>query len=294
MAAPFVVSDPVAVGVTQCGVYVDSATRVVSPVAATIGGNVCRYDLAGIPAGRHSLTMTAIAVDDPLWGSQESVHSDPLEFDLKGPAPMNYQGLWWATGGTESGWGLSLAHQGDTIFAAWFTYDTSGRGWWLVMTAPKTGANRYEGDLYQATGPAFSAQPFDPARVRPTKVGTGTLTFGDADNGTFMYALTTPAVTQTKNITREVFGPLPTCAFASPPDLAAATNYQDLWWTAPAASESGWGIGLSHQGDTIFATWFTYDADGAPMWLVVTAPRTGPGIYAGDLYPNLRGAVRRV
>jgi hypothetical protein len=81
-----------------------------------------------------------------------------------------------------------------------------------------------------------------------------------------------------------VFGPLPTCAFASQPNLALATNFQDLWWAAPAPSESGWGLNLNHQGDTIFATWFTYDVDGSPMWLVATAPKMGPGTYAGDLY----------
>ncbi|MGC1818702.1 MAG: S8 family peptidase, partial [Casimicrobiaceae bacterium] len=40
---------------------------------------------------------------------------------------------------------------------------------------------------------------------------------------------------------------------------AAAPNYQGLWWASPAGSESGWGINFAHQGDVIFATWFTYD-----------------------------------
>ncbi len=55
-----------------------------------------------------------------------------------------------------------------------------------------------------------------------------------------------------------------------------ATNYQDLWWAAGGA-ESGWGINLTHQGDVLFATWFTYDSDGTPLWLAVTAPRIGQG-----------------
>src|SRR6185369_5405466 len=45
------------------------------------------------------------------------------------PATPNYQGLWWKSpGGSESGWGINFAHQGDTIFASWFTYDVNGRG----------------------------------------------------------------------------------------------------------------------------------------------------------------------
>ena len=67
-------------------------------------------------------------------------------------------------------------------------------------------------------------------------------------------------------------------------DLATATNYQDIWWNKPANSESGWGINLNHQSDTIFATWFTYDLDGSPLWLVVTANKTVAGAYTGDLY----------
>ena len=54
-----------------------------------------------------------------------------------------------------------------------------------------------------------------------------------------------------------MFGPEPTCAWGRSLNLARATNYQDLWWN-PA--ESGWGVNFTHQGDIIFATWFTYDA----------------------------------
>jgi hypothetical protein len=196
-------------------------------------------------------------------------------------AAANYQGLWWnSPANSESGWGLNLAHQGDTIFASWFTYNTSGKGWWLVVTLAKTGPNTYSGDLYTTTGARFDA--FNPANVVATKAGTATLTFTDANNGTFNYVV--GAVNQTKNITREVFGPMPTCSFGTVADLTTATNYQDLWWNKPANSESGWGINLNHEGDTIFATWFTYDLDGTPLWLVVTANNTGPGVYSGDLF----------
>jgi len=195
---------------------------------------------------------------------------------------VNYQGLWWASpAGSESGWGINFAHQGDTIFASWFTYDLTGKGMWLVMTAPKTVPNTYSGSLYTTTGPAFNAAPFNPAQVAATAVGVGTLTFSDANNGNFAY--TVNGIAQNKAITRQVFGTLPSCATATG-SLAAATNYQDLWWAVPAGSESGWGINFTHQGDTIFATWFTYDLDHTPMWLVVTAPKTAPGVYSGTLY----------
>lgn len=194
----------------------------------------------------------------------------------------NYEGLWWKSpAGAESGWGINLAHQGDTIFASWFTYDLSGKAWWLVMTAPKTGPDTYAGTLYQTTGPPFSATPFNPAQVGAVQVGTATLSFSDANNGSFSY--TVNGISQNKAITRQVFGPVPSCGTATS-SLEAASNYQDIWWTAPAGSESGWGINFTHQGDTIFASWFTYDVDRSPMWLVVTAPKSAPGAYTGTLY----------
>ncbi|HTP45814.1 MAG TPA: hypothetical protein VMQ50_02690, partial [Casimicrobiaceae bacterium] len=216
-------------------------------------------------------------------------------------ASVNYEGLWWAApAGSESGWGVNLAHQGDTIFASWFTYDLTGKGVWLVMTAAKSAPNTYSGALFTTTGPAFNAVPFNPAQVLATQVGTGTLSFTDANAGSFAY--TFPAggalgnasmISQVKPITHQVFGPLPVCASATG-SLAAATNYQDLWWAAPAGSESGWGINLTHQGDTIFASWFTYDLNGSPMWLVVTAPKSSPGVYNGMLFRTTGPALNAV
>jgi len=198
--------------------------------------------------------------------------------------PIAYQGLWWKSpAGSESGWGMNIAHQADIIFATWFTYDANGRAWWLSMTAPLvSGGNKFTGTLYATRGPVFDAMPFNPALVVPSAVGSGTLTFADADNGTFAY--TVNGVSQVKPITRQVFGPLPTCRFGTHPNLAAATNYQDLWWNAPPGSESGWGLNIAHQGGTLFVTWFTYDVDGSPMWLSATAQKTGPATYGGALY----------
>jgi IgA peptidase M64 len=198
--------------------------------------------------------------------------------------PLAYQGLWWnAPAGSESGWGLNVAHQDDVVFATWFTYDAAGKAWWLSMTAPlASGGNTFRGTLYATHGPPFSAVPFDPAQVVPTAVGTGTLTFADAGSGTFAY--TVNGFAQAKPIVRQVFGPLPACRFGLQANLAAATNYQDLWWNAPPGSESGWGLNITHQGTTLFLTWFTYDVDGSPLWLSATAQPTGAATYTGTLY----------
>ncbi|MBS0319741.1 MAG: hypothetical protein JSR18_04305 [Proteobacteria bacterium] len=201
--------------------------------------------------------------------------------------PANYGGLWWASpAGSESGWGINLAHQADTIYATWFTYDSTGKGVWMSMATTRvtsgTDAGSYTGQIYQSTGPAFSAVPFPPAGVRTTQVGTGKLTFTDATHGSFAY--TVNGIAQVKAITLQVFGTqAPTCTYNLYTDLTKAYNYQDLWWV-PQGAEAGWGVMLAHQGDTIFATWYTYDTDGTPLWLVVGAPKVELGVYSGTLY----------
>ena len=207
--------------------------------------------------------------------------------------PFNVQALWWrAPAASESGWGLNITHQGDILFATWFTYDMDGSGMWLVAPdARRTTGNAYAGPLYRTTGPAFSSTPFDPTRVAATQVGTATFSFTEANAGTFAY--TVNGVSQAKAITRQIFdAAVPTCTAGG---VAGAPNYQDLWWRAPAASESGWGVNLTHQGNIIFATWFTYDAAGRGMWLVMPDARLStPGVYSGRLYRTTGPAFNAV
>jgi pseudomonalisin len=255
-------------GVANCDVSVPSMCNNSTPGPADLSGGLSGYAVG--PGYDLATGLGSIDVANLLarWSNAS-------------PFATNFQGLWWASpANSESGWGINFAHQGDTIFASWFTYDVNGVGNWLVMTASKTSGNTYAGVLYATTGPPFNSVPFDPKQVTATSVGTGTLTFTDVDNGTFAYAI--GSTLQSKAITRQVFGAIPTCAAATG-SLAAATNYTDMWWASPAESESGWGINLAHESNTIFATWFTYDLTGKAMWLVATASQSGPNVYSGDL-----------
>jgi hypothetical protein len=114
--------------------------------------------------------------------------------------------LWWAApAGAESGWGINLTHQGDVIFATWFTYDLDGAPLWVSVTANKSAANTYSGKLYKTSGPPFNSVPFDPSRVGLTEVGTGTFRFASGNLGTFSYTLN--GISQDKSIVRQVFRP---------------------------------------------------------------------------------------
>jgi len=192
------------------------------------------------------------------------------------PVAPNYQGLWWAGAG-ESGWGINFAHQGDVIFATWFTYDAAGKAWWLTINTNKTAEGVYSGPVFQTTGAPFNAY-VPPAT--PTQVGVATITFTSLTTASFTY--TVNGITQTKALTLQTFGPLPTCVWGAQPDLTLATNFQDLWWV-PGGAETGWGVNLTQQGTTIFATWFTYDVNHNPLWYSATATQTAPRSFTGTL-----------
>ena len=136
----------------------------------------------------------------------------PPTCDQSGAAATNFTDLWWRSpAGSESGWGINLIQQDNIIFLSWFTYDANGKGMWVYGSSlARTTGNTFTGDLARNTGNAFSASPWDTSSVHGTAVGTATVTFTDANNGTFAYTL--DGVSQTKPITRFAFSsPVTTC-----------------------------------------------------------------------------------
>lgn len=196
------------------------------------------------------------------------------------PARVNGQGLWWRSpGGRQSGWGIDVIHQGSTVFLTWFTYDSAGKPTWFTATgmAARAGVDdSYAGTLYRASGSPFTGT-FDASSVSLATVGTATLTFVDADRAVLAIAYADGRF-HSIPLSRFLFGSPGRCSFAS---ASAAGRYDDLWWRA---SEAGWGLDLVHQGDTLFATWYTYGADRSPTWFVASGmTRASDGSYSGAL-----------
>jgi len=209
-------------------------------------------------------------------------YSEPIVPDV--PAIPTYQGLWWAApAGSESGWGLSLAHQGDILFATWFTYDIDGSPLWLVMPDLRRRADgSFSGAIYRTHGPAFDSSTWDPSLVRVQAVGTATLSFADPHNGSFSYDV--GGATATKSITRQVFAlPVHDCSVYR--SAEGVRSFTDLYWAYRPGSQSGWGVSIAHEGDILFSVWFTYRADGEPVWYVMSDGTHGvDGSYAGTLF----------
>jgi hypothetical protein len=177
------------------------------------------------------------------------------------PVTDNYTDLWWNP--AESGWGINVNHQGNTIFATLFTYDAGGAPLWLVLANGTLQADgSYRGALYRTNGPPFNATAW--SAVTAAEAGTMRLAFPSANAGHLSYTIDGVAVT--KDIERQRFASKATVCSWSAFDRSYASNYQDLWWN-PA--EPGWGINFAHQGNTLFATLFTYGADGRGVWYVM-------------------------
>jgi len=189
---------------------------------------------------------------------------------------FNVHGLWWNDpDNSEPGWGINLSHHGNIVFLSWFTYDSDGSGMWLFMSnAAQTATNTYSGAIYRSTSAPFDA--YDPSRFQFQTVGSGTLSFTDAGHGTFTY--TVNSVSQTKLIKRYIFGSLPTCDQSG----ANATNFTDLWGLA---SETGWGVNVVQQDNLVFASWFTYGADGRGVWMFGSGlARTSGNTFVGPIF----------
>jgi hypothetical protein len=94
-------------------------------------------------------------------------------------------GLWYDP--AQSGWGLTLAQQGDKAFGVLFVYDQADHPVWYVASdlvtpqtfAPVPGGPGLTGTLYRTMGPWFGGA-FDPHAVTVTAVGSLSVQYADA------------------------------------------------------------------------------------------------------------------
>ena len=243
------------------------------------------------------LAALAFALLTPIFASAQY---NSYTMYASGSAP-SYEGLWWNP--AESGWGLSIAHQGDVIFAVWYTFDRAGSPTWFVMPEARLVDDPMNdmtamGDVEMMMGmmhnpPIYAGTLYRPSmsagRLVMTEVGMGTMLFREKESAVFAY--TVGSVSGAKQISKMVYAAnAPSCSLGGA--KGTTENYQDLWFN-PA--DTGWGVNIAHQGDIVFGTYFTYDATGKGEWFVVPdALKSGSGSYTGTLAratgPSFEGA----
>ncbi len=196
----------------------------------------------------------------------------------------NLNGIWSNT--NEPGWGMSIAHQGQTIFPVWYSYDVNQiPSWLLVSGAAKQIDGSFTGDIFRVTGTPFASILNSNAVVTTQNVGNAK--FSPLANGDLQFDYSVDGISQTKRLSRLVVPPLASCSFTSQP-RTQAKNFSDIWWNE---SEPGWGLHILQSDSILFLTWYTYRNDGSAMWVTGQLDRDSSGSFSGDLNRPLSGVA---
>jgi hypothetical protein len=238
-------------------------------------GTAYSSGLAGATVGTYGINiggpggMVTISVNQVADSGAPTPPPPPIVFIP--PITNDVQDMWWV-GSSENGWGMSLIQHDDTLFGALYIYDANGKPTWLVMPGGTWDSKHvtYTGALYTPNGSPFYA--YDTTRfVAGAEKGSIKIAFQDVNNAILTYTIA--GVTASKVVTREIFAGGSTVS----PDRS------DLWWGG--SSQNGWGITVLQQGSTLFAVWYTYDANGVATWYVMPGGTwTATDTYEGHLY----------
>jgi len=179
-------------------------------------------------------------------------------------------GIWFDP--DESGWGMSLAQQGDTVFALLFVYDSTGHPVWYVAPGLRPPASNPPGGpmatgaLYRTVGPWFGTS-FDPHAVGTTPVGTLTLQSVQPSQQSLQVGYVIDGTTVSKSVQPQTWGDDSALLFGSyegglritgrsspacddvalgPIDASRAFNFQVTASTAGGAGQLQfiWGTGI--------------------------------------------------
>ena len=144
-------------------------------------------------------------------------------------AANNYQDWWWNP--AQSGMGLNIGQQNDSIFVAWFNYGDDTKASFLTMGGVLNG-NTLTGTLYRGTGPVPGPN-YNPAQVKQTAVGTATITFNSNNDATLIYSYDNKGGTMA----------LQRFSFATP-------NFNQSWTLTETITQSGCATSSMNGGFT--------------------------------------------
>jgi hypothetical protein len=176
------------------------------------GGQYSNYSAAKFEAGKSVGTASLVfqnyagnqIVDLTYTLDGQNGAKAVSKLSISGPAggpAGDLSDIWWNP--TENGWGVSITHQNNAIFAVWFTYGTDGKPVWFPLPGGTWNGNTYTGKLYRTTSSPWVGVPYDASKLKATEVGTMSFKFLDGNTADMTY--TVDGVTQTKTITRQPY-----------------------------------------------------------------------------------------
>ena len=199
-------------------------------------------------------------------------------------------GAWWNPARSGEGQLVTFETVGTrhVAFFSYFTYSSQGTATWLVGNVDyEPGAMRIEIPVFTGSGARFGAD-FRAGDVRVAPAGTVTLEYVSCARMGLRYAGPEPFDVDLVRL----IGPLNglECPQGSPPGRTGSSTFagamSGAWWN-PARSGEGQVITFETVGgrNVVFFTYFTYDADGAPSWMVGnTDYRTGAASVSIPLF----------
>jgi hypothetical protein len=108
--------------------------------------------------------------------------------------------LWWVP--SESGWGLNIVEQGNTLFGTLFVYGAGGFPKWYSASSMRFDGSRWVGSLYESTGPYYGTS-FNASAVTRREVGA--ISFDSIGRDAARVEISIDGVTVTKVLNRATF-----------------------------------------------------------------------------------------
>lgn len=220
-----------------------------------------------------------VATTEPSgrWTFEATYQGETTVHEFEVGTPTNRSNVYWDS--RQPGWGLNLQHQGTLLYGTWYTYAADGQVMFLTIEANADSDGSFIGPIYRVNGTPLEQINDSQAFTSVIEVGTAHLQFDS--EGRLSIEYTVDGISQNRQLEPFVFGDQALTCTGTTLSRALASNYSDLWWKP---TEAGWGLTLSHQGDSIFALWYTYGEAGRDQWISASSMTLQPdGSFRGAL-----------
>ncbi len=190
------------------GVATETSTPFANITLSFTGSGALTFDYAviGGPTQRKQMSRFIFAGDDIVCRISP--------FPSRGSIG-NLSDVWWG-GAATSGWGILLSETSSIMAATWYTFDQDREAVFLIAITTRQADGSYAGSIFrQRNGTPFSGINNAPPSSGSDAIGTARFDIIDGETADFHYTVGT--VSQTRRISRFVFGTTPNvCRTAQP------------------------------------------------------------------------------
>lgn len=194
-------------------------------------------------------------------------------------------GVWWSP--SQSGHGFFFDVRHNQLVATWYTYDQAGNPFWLLSAGPMKTPNHYSGSLYGFRGPILRSPLsflFDSggSTVVSNEIGGLDIDLTSPAEAILNIQLNGDNLISPNHFSLQARPFLAYPAAEQIPSIPYTSKYDGLWWSP---QQNGHGFFINIQGDTLTATWYTYDdVRGEPVWTLTAGPMSSATTYSGTMY----------